>query len=279
MGKVVKLERAAPSAAGPRASRRASGVEDRARARRRRLHRRRVRDRRPARARPADGQPDRQRLRRLRRHERGLVRRRDGRQRGHARGDDARRRRARCRRRFRDVDLGNLLRPNIGGFAKQRDHAAAGAAALLRGVASASSARSRRWTSCSASPRPAGRRLLGRGHRGSTCTRCSTDPDRSDDFRCSAASSTSRRPTSTPASGSSSAPRAGTTCRSRPRCARRPRCRWSTRRSRCATASSSTAASSRRRTSTSPSTRARSSSSSSTRSSPTSTTSRRRSAR
>ena len=52
-----------------------------------------------------------------------------------------------------------------------------------------------------------------------------------------AASSTSRRPTSTRASASCSAPRAGTTCRSRSPCAPRPRCRWSTSRSWSRTAS------------------------------------------
>ena len=51
-------------------------IEDRARARRRRIHRRRLRDRRPARARSARGQQHGQRLRRLRRHQRRLLRRR-----------------------------------------------------------------------------------------------------------------------------------------------------------------------------------------------------------
>ena len=56
-----------------------------------------------------------------------------------------------------------------------------------------------------------------------------SDPDRTDDFRAAAAtSSTWRPPTSTPASGSCSAPRAGTTSRSPPPCAPRRRCRWST---------------------------------------------------
>ena len=45
---------------------------------------------------------------------------------------------------------------------------------------------------------------------------------------CSRTSSTWPPPTSTPASGSCSAPRAGTTSRSRPPCAPRRRCRWST---------------------------------------------------
>ena len=55
--------------------------------------------------------------------------------------------------------------------------------------------------------------------------------------RARATSCTSSPPTWTPASGSSSAPRAGTTSRSPPPCARRPRCRWSTSPSRSASAS------------------------------------------
>ena len=93
MGKVVKLDAAAAERPGPRTRLRrgagADAVEDGAGARRRRLHRRGLRDRRAARARSALGQPHRQRVRRLRRHQRGLVRRRGGRERRHARGDDA----------------------------------------------------------------------------------------------------------------------------------------------------------------------------------------------
>ena len=68
-------------------------LEDRARPRRRRLHRRRLRDRRAAGAGPAVGQPHRQRLRRLRRHQRRLAGGRADRQRRHARADDAGRQR------------------------------------------------------------------------------------------------------------------------------------------------------------------------------------------
>src|SRR5204862_324920 len=52
------------------------------------LHRRRLRDRRPASPRPAGGQPDHQRVRRVRGDQRGGVRRQHGGQRDHARGDD-----------------------------------------------------------------------------------------------------------------------------------------------------------------------------------------------
>ena len=66
-----------------------ASVEDRARARRWRVHRGRVRDRRAASARPAGDQLDRQRVRRVRRDERRLVRLQPRRQRGHSGGDDA----------------------------------------------------------------------------------------------------------------------------------------------------------------------------------------------
>ena len=66
-----------------------AAIEDRPRARRRGLHRRRLRDRCPAGPRPAGHQPHRQRVRRLRGHQRGLVRGQHGGERDHARGDDA----------------------------------------------------------------------------------------------------------------------------------------------------------------------------------------------
>ena len=98
MGKVVKLEsgsrkRAAGTGTGRSSRARPASLEDRARARRRRIHRRGLRDRGAARARPAVGQSHRERLRRLRRDQRGRAGRRADRQRGHAGADDAGRQR------------------------------------------------------------------------------------------------------------------------------------------------------------------------------------------
>ena len=92
MGKVVELD---PSGKGkPRAQRQARAkrirLQDGARPGRRRLHGRRLRDRRAPRARPPGRQPHRQRVRHLRRHQRRVVHRQPHRQRRHARGDDAR---------------------------------------------------------------------------------------------------------------------------------------------------------------------------------------------
>ena len=100
-GRQARSGHEGPQAASVRGAPAARGapLQDRARARRRRLHRRRLRDRRAAGARPAVGQPHGQPVRRLRRHERRLVRRRAGRQRRHARGDDAGRQPAGARRR------------------------------------------------------------------------------------------------------------------------------------------------------------------------------------
>ena len=84
MGKVVDID-----SQPRRAALAQTALEDRPGPRRRRLHRRRLRDRRPARPRPARRQQHRQRLRHLRRHQRRLLRRRHARQRGHPRRDDA----------------------------------------------------------------------------------------------------------------------------------------------------------------------------------------------
>ena len=89
MGKVVDFEARDRAQGSPSRSRPQAPVEDRAGARRRWLHRRRLRDRRAASARPAGDELDRERVRRLRRHERGRLRLQPGRQRGHPGGDDA----------------------------------------------------------------------------------------------------------------------------------------------------------------------------------------------
>ena len=88
-GRQARERRAPARRRHAQAARAAGPVQDRAGARRRRVHRRRVRDRRAAGARPAVGQPLRQPVRRLRRHERGRARRGADRERRDARADDA----------------------------------------------------------------------------------------------------------------------------------------------------------------------------------------------
>ena len=118
---------------------------------------------------------------------------------------------------FRDIDVGTRAAAQPARVRQDRRAAAAGALREARPRRSRrSGATSARWTSRSASPR--------------TCRPASTPAPGIENYvrdgplgprphrrlpRCSTTSSTSRRPTSTPASGSSSAPTAGTTCRSR----------------------------------------------------------------
>ena len=129
---------------------------------------------------------------------------------------------------FRDIDLGQLLRPNLVEFAKQGRADAAALLQVARAARAAARVDQRRWTSRSASPRACRPACTRARASSSTCARCSPTPTAPTTSGCSRTSSTSPRPTSTPASGSSSAPTAGTTSRSPRPCARRRRCRWST---------------------------------------------------
>ena len=280
MGKVVKLD--SPARERGRSARRGrkprgapAAVEDRAGAGRRRLHGRRLRDRRAARARPAVGQPLGQPVRRLRRHERRRAGRRAGRQRRHARADDAG---------GQQPGADAVPRHQPGHAAAARTTASSCSRAIqlplhLLGVARvarrAASARSAPSTSRSRWPRrcpPASTPAPGVEEYVRTVL---ADPDRTDDFRLleHRALPGGDRPRHVRADR---ARRRG--LGRRPDLARRARLGGAADGLRAgrgqATASWSTAASSRRRTSTSPSRRARSSSSSSTRSCPTSTTSR-----
>ena len=169
--------------------------QDGARARRRRLHRRRLRDRRAARARPAVRQPHGQPVRRLRRHERRLLRRRARRQRRHARGDDAGGQPAGAdavpRHRPRHAAAPQLPRVRRQGAACCRS-APSRARARARGQLGQVSVDGRRR---SGSPRGCRRALHRRGHRGLRARACSSDPDRTDDFRAARATSCTSRAT------------------------------------------------------------------------------------
>ena len=230
MGKVVKLDAST-------ADRTRAGARGRAAARRRRRSKTalvlggggftggRLRDRRAAGAGSALGQPHRQPVRRLRRHQRRLVRRRRGGQRRHARGDDAGHRPAgadavpgRARRLAAEAQLPRVPDPGRA--------VAAAARRSCCGCWRAISARSRRSTSCSGSPRrcpPVCTRARGSS---ATCAGSSSDPG--PHRRLPAAERRAvpgrHRPRHA-ASGSCSAPRAGTTFRSPRRSAPRARCR------------------------------------------------------
>ena len=130
---------------------------------------------------------------------------------------------------FRDIDVGTVLRPNLVEFARTGARLPLRRRKIARQLAR-SSARSRPMDVVLglAEALPSGL-YSGSGIEQLRARPSSTDPDRSDDFRdARRPSCTWRPPTSTRASGSSSAPTAGTTCRSRPPCAPRRRCRWST---------------------------------------------------
>ena len=134
---------------------------------------------------------------------------------------------------FRDIDLDMLLRPN---YARVRHQGAAGCrctcSASRATLGRSLGARLARWTSRSrlAEALPSGL-YTGSGIEEYIAHGALATPTAPTTSACSRTSSTWPRPTSTPASGSCSAPRAGTTCRSRRRCAPRRRCRWSTSRS------------------------------------------------
>ena len=204
-----------------------------------------------------------------------------GRQRRHARADDARRQRP-------DADAASATQPatcccgrTTREFATQGAPAAAARARrrARRSAASCGSLSAVDLVLALADALPSGI-YTGAGRRGLRAQGALATRTAPTTSGCSSASSTSPRPTWTPASGSCSAPRAGTTSRSR------AAVRASTALPMVykpvpgqAGASWSTAASSPPPTSTSPSRRARSSSSSSTRSCRSSTTSPRRSRR
>ena len=139
---------------------------------------------------------------------------------------------------FPDARVSSLLRPNYARVRHQRAAApaarrAASLRTLVRDLGAGLGGGHRRRAGRGAALRP----LLRRRDRALRAH----DPLRPRPHRrlpaARAASCIWPPPTSTPASGSCSAPRAGTTCRSPRRSARRARCRWSTSRSRSRTAS------------------------------------------
>ena len=138
---------------------------------------------------------------------------------------------------FRDIDLGQLLQPERRRVRQEGrraaveggQRAARARAAARPGLGHGLRARPRRGPAVRRVLRQRPRVLHADGAQRPRPDRRLPAPGRP--------SCTSRRPTSTPASGSSSAPTTGTTSRSRPPCARRPRCRWSTSPSGSATAS------------------------------------------
>ena len=184
MGKVVDIE----SKPRRRSARPQKALEDGSGPRRGRLHRRRLRDRRPARARPAGGQQHRQQLRRLRRHQRRLLRRLDARQRRHPRRDDAGAERARPLRargprprQGPEAELPRLPQQSRGAAA-----AHAGAGALAGADRRALGDRHRRRPRRGAADRP----LLGLGPRRLRRARRSATAAGSTTSACSTASST-----------------------------------------------------------------------------------------
>ncbi len=85
---------------------------------------------------------------------------------------------------FRDIDLGQLLRPNLVEYVTQGRRAAVEGRSVAARARAAARRRCRSWTSRSASPRALpSRRLLGLRASSPTCAPCCRDPDRSDDFR------------------------------------------------------------------------------------------------
>ena len=138
---------------GATASRRA--LEDRARARWRRLHGRRLRDRRAAGARPAERQPHRQRLRHLRRHQRRVFRGQPAGGRSHARRRCRGWSTGRCRRRSATSTWARCCGPTTptSRLASPADATAAGRPGtqpcrpLARGLADGRVHRSRRGAS------------------------------------------------------------------------------------------------------------------------------------
>ena len=182
--------------------------------RRRRIHGRRLRDRRAARARPPLRQPDGQRVRRLRRHLGGLVRRVARGERHHARGDDAGRQQPGAepvpRRLPRDISCGRT-----SSSSRRRASRCRGRRRRCCARWPATSVRSPRSTSSSASPRACRLALYsGSGHRALPAHRALRPGPHERLPRTRPASSTSPRPTSTHASASCSAPRSGATSRS-----------------------------------------------------------------
>ena len=117
---------------------------------------------------------------------------------------------------FRDIDVGTVLRLNLLEFAQDRRAAAVADGEARRASSLRSGARSSAMDIAARPGRgPAVRPLLRRRHRVLPARRPRRTRTAPTTSARSITSSTSRRPTSTPASGSCSAPTAGTTCRSR----------------------------------------------------------------
>ena len=173
-----RIRRATPSS--PQA------VEGRARARRRWVHRRRLRDRRAARARSAGRRPDRQPVRRLRRHERRRPDRRPGGQRRHAGADDAGGQRpgaaAVQRRVARHADAAQLPRVRLQGPAAAVPPARRGARGRPRAAAALDRGpgRSRSPTCC----RPGSTRAPGSRSTSAPCSPTPTAPTTSASSSC-----------------------------------------------------------------------------------------------
>ena len=129
---------------------------------------------------------------------------------------------------FPAFELGNLLRPNIAGFARSAVTLPFRAAQLAAGVVqNLGHVSAMDLVLGIAEGLPAGA-YTGAGTERYLRTRARRPRTAATTSATCRPSSTSRRPTSTRASASCSAPPAGTTSRSRPPCARRRRCRWST---------------------------------------------------